>query len=69
MFKLASCKSEAARELALRPQGLRSSTFFKLVFSYVIVVNREQFNFVGFLIIPKFEGLNCKSYQNDREGL
>ena len=29
-------------------QGLRSSTFSKFVFSYVIVVNRNTFNFFGF---------------------
>ena len=39
------------------PQGLRSSAFSKLVFSYVIVINRNKFNFVGFWIIQKFEGL------------
>ena len=39
------------------PQDLRSSAISKLVFSYVIVVNRNTLNFVGFGIIPKFEGL------------
>ena len=48
VFKLVSCKPEASRELALRPQGLRSLTFSKLVFSYVIVINRKKCNFVGF---------------------
>ena len=50
VFKLVSCKPGASRELArLRgPQGLRSSTSSKLVSSYVIVVNRNTFNFVGF---------------------
>ena len=52
VFKLVSCKPEASRELAMRApgQGLRSLTFSKFVFSYVIVVlvNRNKFNIVGF---------------------
>ena len=50
VFKLVSCKPEASRELTLRPQGLRSSTFSKLVivFSYINVVNRNKLNLVDF---------------------
>ena len=32
VFKLVSCKHGAFRELALRPEGLRSSKCFKIIF-------------------------------------
>ena len=56
VFKLVSCKPPGS--CSETPQGLGSSTFSKLVFSYVIVVNRDKFNFVDFLIIPKFDCVN-----------
>ena len=50
VFKLVSCKPEARLQGAgsgwgPRP-GLRTSTVSKLIFSYVIVVNRNKFNLI-----------------------
>ena len=55
VFKLVSCKPEASRELALRPPTPEELNILYVHFSYVIVfvVNRNKFNFVGFLIVPK----------------
>ena len=58
VFKLllVSCKPGASRELALRPQGLRSSTVSKLVFSYVIVVNRKNVILLVFELFRSLKG-------------
>ena len=48
VFKLASCKPGASRELDLRPQGLRSAKCYKLMFDNIIVVIGTQFIFFVF---------------------
>ena len=57
VFKLVLCKPGASRELDLRPQGLRSSKCYKLIFGNIIVVIGKQFFVVVFLINLKNEGL------------
>ena len=46
VFKLVSCKPEASRELALRPQGLRSSKYYKLIFGNITVVRNRETNLI-----------------------
>ena len=47
-FASVSCKPGASRELDLRPQGLRSSKYSKLIFGNVIIVEGTHFIFLFF---------------------